>query len=193
MNAEDQVPGEITGLLRQWAEGDRQALGELATLAYDELRAIASGYLHMERPCHTLQATGLVNELYIRLVQQKSVHLCDRRHFYTFAAMMMRRILSDYARRARAEKRSDGKAVRVPLHNDMAWVDAAGEDMIWLDVALNELEAAAPRKARVIELRYFLGCTNEEAAEVLGLTRATIDRDLQFAKTWLFSRMRPNS
>jgi RNA polymerase sigma factor (TIGR02999 family) len=192
MDAADNLPGEITGLLHRWGDGDRQVPGELASLAYDELRAIASGYLHREHPYHTLQATGLVNELYIRLAQQQSVQLSDRRHFYAFAAMMMRRILGDYARRGRAEKRPEANAIRVPLHDDMAWISAAGDDMISLDLALNELETVAPRKARVIELRYFLGCTNEEAAEVLGLTRATIDRDLQFAKTWLFSRLRPN-
>jgi len=188
-DSQDQ-PGEITLLLRQWSEGDPAALSHLASLAYGELRAIAAGYLRREGREHTLQATGLVNELYLRLARQRGAQLSDRRHFYVFSAMMMRRILRDYAREAGAQKRPGGTSVRIPLHPDIAWVDAAGEEMLALDAALAELEAADERKARVIELRYFLGCTADETADLLGVARATVDRDAQFARTWLYRRLR---
>jgi RNA polymerase sigma factor (TIGR02999 family) len=188
MAADVPIPGEITGILHRWQRGDQQALSSLASLAYPELRAIASGYLRRERSGHTLQATGLVNELYLRLAQVRHIQLTDRRHFYTFAAQMMRAILIDYARQHRALKRPDS-AVRVPLHEEMSWIDASSEEMLALDSALDQLEAIDERKVRVIELRFFLGCTNDEAAELLGVSRATIDRDLEFGKTWLFQRL----
>jgi RNA polymerase sigma factor (TIGR02999 family) len=189
MEAGDKLPGEITALLRLWNEGDRKALASLASLAYDDLRNIAQRHLRRESRFHTLQATGLVNELFIRLIRQSEVNLSDRRHFYAFAAMMMRRILTDYARQALSQKRPTGQAVRVPLHDEIAWIDASGKDMLDLDMALMELEALDPRKSRVVELRYFLGCTNQETADVLGVVRATVDRDLQFAKAWLGRRL----
>ncbi len=188
MAPETPIPGEITRVLHRWKAGDREALASLASLAYPELRAIASGYLKRERAGHTLQATGLVNELYLRLAQVKHVQLTDRRHFYTFAAQMMRVILIDYARQYRALKRPDS-AVRVPLHEEMAWIDASSEEMLALDAALNQLEGIDERKVRVIELRFFLGCTNDETAELLDISRATVDRDLEFGKTWLFQRL----
>ena len=188
MAAETPIPGEITRILHRWKTGDQEALSSLASLAYPDLRAIASGYLRQERAGHTLQATGLVNELYLRLAQVKHVHLADRRHFYTFAAQMMRVILIDYARQYRAQKRPNS-AMRVPLHEEMAWIDASSEEMLALDAALDQLEAIDERKVRVIELRFFLGCTNDEAAELLNISRATIDRDLEFGKTWLYQRL----
>jgi RNA polymerase sigma factor (TIGR02999 family) len=188
MAVETPFPSEITRLLHRWQEGDREALGALASAAYDDLRAIAAGYLRRERSGHTLQATGLVNELYLRLTQIRSVQIEDRRHFYAFAAQLMRLILIDHARQARAGKRP-GSHARVPLHDEIAWVDATSDEMLELDIALNELEAVAERKVRVLELRYFLGCTNEEAAQVLGVSRPTIDRDLEFAKAWLYRRL----
>ena len=188
MAVETPLPSEITRLLHRWQVGDREALGALASAAYDELRAIAAGYLRRERSGHTLQATGLVNELYLRLTQIRSVQIEDRRHFYAFAAQLMRLILIDHARQARAGKRP-GSHARVPLHDEIAWVDATSDEMLELDIALNELEAVAERKVRVLELRYFLGCTNEEAAQVLGVSRPTIDRDLEFAKAWLYRRL----
>ena len=188
MAAETPIPGEITRILHRWKTGDQEALSSLASLAYPELRTIASGYLRRERAGHTLQATGLVNELYLRLTRVKNVQLADRRHFYTFAAQMMRAILIDHARQYRAQKRPHS-AERVPLHEEMAWVDASSEEMLALDAALDQLEALDERKVRVIELRFFLGCTNDEAADLLGISRATIDRDLEFGKTWLFQRL----
>lgn len=191
MGTDSQKPGEITELLQRWSAGDPQALDELAELAYQELRAIAAGYLRREVPGHTLEATGLVNELYLRLARQKSVQFTDRRHFYAFAAMLMRRILRDYARQAGAGKHAAG--ARIPLHPDLAWVDAGGEEMVSLDSALTELQAVDERKVRAIELHYFLGCTNEETAELLGVAHATVERDLQFARSWLYRRLCPES
>jgi len=188
MPAETPIPGEITRILNRWKIGDREALSSLASLAYPELVAIATGYLRREHAGHTLQATGLVNELYLRLAQIKHIELIDRRHFYTFAAQMMRLILIDYARQSQALKRPR-RADRVPLHEEMAWIDASSAEMLALDSALNQLEAIEERKVRVIELRFFLGCTNDEAAELLSVSRATIDRDLEFAKAWLFHRL----
>jgi RNA polymerase sigma factor (TIGR02999 family) len=188
MPAETPVPSEITALLHRWMKGDREALATLASAAYGDLRAIATSYLHRESPGHTLQATGLVNELYLRLARMKVVQLNDRGHFYAFAAQLMRMILIDHARQTHAQKRP-GSAARVPLHEEMAWIDASSEDVLAVDGALNELETVDERKVRVIELRFFLGCTNDEAADVLGISRATVDRDLEFAKAWLFRRL----
>jgi len=182
------VPHEITRLLRRWKEGDREALSGLAVLTYDELRGIAASYLRREHQGHTLQATGLVNEAYLRLSKLRAVDLTDRRHFYSFTAQMMRMILIDYARQSNALKRP-ASATRVPLHDEIAWIDASSVDMLALDAALDGLEAIDERKVRVIELRFFLGCTNDEAAQILDVSRATIDRDLEFGKAWLHRRL----
>lgn len=183
------LPGEITALLSQWGAGDRRALTGLATLAYDDLRAIANAFLRRENRTHTLQATALVNELYLRLIRQRNTQITDRKHFYTLAAMIMRRILADYARQTHALKRPGTRHNRVPLDEDMAWIDAAGEEMLALDHALGELEALDERAAHTVELRFFLGCTNEETAELLNVSRKTVDRDLEFAKAWLYRRL----
>jgi len=183
------LPGEITALLSRWGAGDRGALTSLATLAYDDLRAIANAFLRRENREHTLQATALVNELYLRLIRQRSFQITDRKHFYALAAMMMRRILTDYARQTHAMKRPDAHHNRVPLDEDMAWIDAAGEEMLALDRAMDELEALDDRAARTVELRFFLGCTNDETAGLLNVSRKTVDRDLEFAKTWLYRRL----
>ena len=183
-------PGEITTLWSRWKQGDGAALDSLAALAYDQLHTIAAGYLRHESRGHTLQATGLVNEIYLRLASQRKLQLTDRRHSFTFAALLMRRILVDYARRSQASKRP-GTSVRVPLHPGLAWVDASGDDVLMLDQALQELEVPDERKVRVVDFRFFPGCGNEETAELLGVTRATVDRDLQCAKTWLYRRLQP--
>ena len=182
------TPREITQLLRQWQTGNREALDSVLALAYDELRAIAQGYLRRNALGATIQATGLVNELYLRLVRVQGAALEDRRHFYAFAAQLMRQILVDFSRRSRAQKRPSS-ANRVSLHPEMAWIDASGEDIVALNLAMDELEVAHPRKVRVIELRFFLGCTNEEVAELLNLSRPTVARDLEFAKVWLYRRL----
>jgi len=189
MPSEPPIPHEVTLLLHRWKDGDQEALRQVVTLAYDDLRAIATGYLHRGSAGNTLQATGLVNELYLKLVQVRGAALKDRRHFFTFAAQLMRMILVDYSRRAKALKRPSS-AARVPLHEEMAWIDAAtSEEMLALNAALDELEALNERKVRVIELRFFLGCTNDEAADLLGVSRATIERDLEFTTAWLYRRL----
>jgi RNA polymerase sigma factor (TIGR02999 family) len=188
MSPETPAPSEITRMLRRWKTGDREALAALTSLAYNDLRAIAAGYLRREDSSHTLQATGLVNEVYLRLAQIRRVELIDSHHFYAFAAQLMRMVLIDHARQAHAQKRP-GSGFRVPLHEEMAWIDTSNDDILALDTALDQLEALDSRKVRVIELRYFLGCTNEEAAELLGVSRATIDRDLEFSKAWLHQRL----
>jgi RNA polymerase sigma factor (TIGR02999 family) len=175
-------------MLRRWKGGDREALARLASLAYNDLRAIAAGYLRYEHSSHTLQATGLVNEIYLRLAKIRHAEFVDRHHFYAFAAQMMRLVLIDHARQARAQKRPSS-GVRVPLHDEMAWINASNEDILALDAALEQLEALDARKVRVIELRYFLGCTKEEAAELLGVSRVTVERDLEFSRAWLHQKM----
>ena len=191
MASDSQFSGEITSLLQRWSGGDAAALDDLIEIAYRELHAIAAGYLRQGSRQQAIQATELVNELYMRLARQRTAQFSDRSHFYSFAAMLMRRILNDSSRRAHALKRPGAEGVRVPLHPDLAWIDAAGEELLSLDQALAELEFLDERKVRIIELRYFLGCTNEETAEILGITRSTVDRDLQFAKTWLYRRLHP--
>jgi RNA polymerase sigma factor (TIGR02999 family) len=188
MPSEAPIPHEITRLLHKWKDGDRDALGQVVTLAYNDLRAIAAGYLNRGAAGNTLQATGLVNELYLKLAQVRSATLKDRRHFFTFSAQLMRMILIDYSRQTKALKRPSS-AARVPLHEEMAWIDAASEEMLALNTALDELEAVNGRKVRVIELRFFLGCTNDEAADLLGVSRATIERDLEFTTAWLYRRL----
>ena len=189
MATETPVPHEITRLLRRWKEGDREALSGLAVLTYDELRAIAAGYLRRENRGHTLQATGLVNEAYPAPVQTpRHRSPATGSHFYAFTAQMMRMILIDHARQAHALKRP-AAGERVPLHDEVAWIDASSVDMIALDAALDRLETISERKVRVIELRFFLGCTNEEAAQILNVSRATIDRDLEFSKAWLHRQL----
>ena len=181
-------PGDITLILRRWAEGDRAAVGDLAPLVYDHLRRVATSYLARERSDHTLEATSLVNELFVRLMQQSRARLADRGHFYAFAARAMRGILVDYARGRAAGKRGGG-GPRVELSPDLAWIDPEGPAMIDLDAALSDFEQLDPAKARVVELRVFLGCTAEEAAEVLGLSKATVDRHYSFAIAWLSERL----
>ncbi len=182
------IPHEITQLLQSWNEGNREAFQQVMTLAYGDLRAIAAGYLQPGGAVRTLQATGLVNELYLKLAQVRGASLKDRRHFYAFAAQLMRMILIDYSRRARAQKRPPS-AARVPLHEEIAWIDAASEEMLALNTALDELRALDERKVRAVEFKYFLGCTNDETADLLEVSRSTVDRDLEFAKAWLYRRI----
>lgn len=180
---------DLTSLLARWKSGDIQALSEIAASAYGDLHAMASRHLMRERASHTLQATGLVNELYLRLRQMSEVQLVERRQFYALAAQLMRHILVDHARRADAKKRP-GRDARVPLHEDMAWVDAASADILDLEDALDALAALDERKLRAVEYRFILGCTEAETAELLGVSTKTVARDLGFSKTWLFRRLR---
>jgi RNA polymerase sigma factor (TIGR02999 family) len=180
---------DLTERLRCWAAGDPKALNEIVAATYDELHAVAVAHLMRENRAHTLQATALVHELYIRLAQARHAQFSDRKHFFAFAARLMRLVLIDYARRSKAAKRHGG-ARSIPFHEELPWISAEREDMIALDQALDRLEREDARKVQAIELRYFLGCTNEEAAELLGISRPTVDRDLEFAKAWLYRQLR---
>ncbi len=181
--------GDITILLRKWGSGDQSALDPLFSLVYAHLRKIADALFHGERPLALLQPTGLVNELYLKLLQQRRLHFEDRRHFFSLAARVMRRILVDHVRSEGRQKRNGG--VPVPLHEELAWVKADGPEMLDLDRILNELELLDERKCRMVELRFFLGFTAEETADLLGTSKATVDRDLRFVRGWIFERLSP--
>lgn len=180
--------GEITHLLRQSSEGDTDAMGRLMPVVYDELRALAAAYLRRERPDHTLQPTALVNEAYLRLIDQRVVHWNSRSHFFGIAAQIMRRILVDHARAHKAGKRGGGSE-HVTLDEASAWTGPHDVDLIALDEALNSLSANDSRKARVVELRFFGGMSVEETADVLGIAAVTVMRDWTMAKAFLLREM----
>jgi RNA polymerase sigma factor (TIGR02999 family) len=179
----------ITQLLADWRQGDEAAFDQLAPAVYDRLHAIAESYLRGERPSHPLQATSLVSELFLRLVKTSSIQYASREHFYAFAAKLMRRILVDYARRDTAKKRGE-RIEPVMLAPELAWIDAASPELLDLDHALTELAELDPGKVRTLEIRFFLGATSMEAAELLGQSRARVDRDVNFALSWLHQRLR---
>ena len=184
--------GEITQLLEQWREGDSAAFETLAPAVYDHLHQVAERYLSRERNCHTLQATGLVHEVFQKLMRSQSVTYASREHFFTFAAKVMRRILVDYARKNMTVKRGEGVAP-VALAPELAWVDASSPEFLDLDVAIGELAKLDPDKVRTLELRFFLGATAEEAADLLGLSRSHVNRDVRFALSWLHQRLKQTS
>jgi RNA polymerase sigma factor (TIGR02999 family) len=174
----------VTRLLVAWGDGDRAALDELMPLVYEELRRLAHQYMSRERPGHTLQTSGLVNEAYLRLVDQKDVRWRNRAHFFGIAAQMMRRILVDYARKRRYQKRG-GDARRVPLNEAAVVSEERASEVVALDEALRALAEIDPRKSQVVELKFFGGLSIEEAAEVLSVSPGTIMRDWTLAKAWL--------
>jgi len=182
--------GDITQLLQAWKDGRTEALEQLIPLVYPDLKRIAYSYLRRERAGHTLQATGLVHELYLRLCNQREANWQDRSHFFTFAAKVMRMLLTDHARRNLREKRG-GHNERVPLSDQLPWVDLNGPEYIDLDSALDELERIDKRKSQMVELCHLLGCTTEESAGILHISLATAERDLKFARGWLYRRLRP--
>ncbi len=184
------MAGEVTILLQRWRDGDKQARQELMPHVYPHLRDVAASYLRRESVGHTLQPTALVHELYLRLLQQRKADWNDRTHFYTFAAKMMRLILADHARTAKAEKRG-GDAENLPLNDEIPWVNLNSEDILDLNQALDEMESIDPRKVRLVELRYFLGCTVDECADLSGISNSTAERDLALIKSWLYLRLRP--
>jgi RNA polymerase sigma factor (TIGR02999 family) len=177
-------PQEITDLLQSWARGDEAALEKLIPLVEAELRLLAKYYLRRERPGHTLQTTALVNEAYIKLVGQDRVHWQNRSHFYAIAAQCMRRVLMDYARARRREKRG-GDATQVSLSDVRLMSVARSEELLALDEALNKLALEDERKSKVVELRYFGGYDMEEIAETLRVSETTVARDWRLARAWL--------
>ena len=180
-------PGDVTRLLTDLREGKPHAEEQLIPLVYDELRRLAAGYLRKERSGHTLQATALVHEAYIRLADQKAGWQ-NRSHFFGVAAQVMRRILVDYARAHCAEKRGSG-GVKAPLDEAMAVSSAPSRELLDLDEALTRLAAMDARQARVVELRYFAGLSVEEIAELLGCATRTVTRDWRLAQAWLRHEM----
>jgi RNA polymerase sigma factor (TIGR02999 family) len=177
----------ITELLVEWSKGDQVALDQLMPLVYDELRRLARAYLRRERPDHTLQATALVHEAYLRLIDQQSVTWQNRAHFFGIASQMMRRILVNHAVARAAQKRRP--AQKVSLDEAGSFSRERELDLIALDEALNELETLDPRQSRIVELRYFGGLSIEETAEVLNLSPATVKREWSTAKLWLRRRI----
>ncbi len=179
--------GRISELLQQWAAGDLQAREDLIPLVYQELRKRAAAYLRRERRDHTLQPTALVNEAYMRLMGQQRVTWLNRAQFFGVAAQIMRRILVDHARERQAAKRPGG--IRITLHEGMRTVQPVDCELLMLDAALQELARLDERQAHIVELKYFGGLSEEEVAAVLSLSRATITREWQSARAWLYRRI----
>lgn len=187
MTDERAGPTPITQLLMDWSDGRREALEDLAPLVYEDLRRIAAGYMQRESPGHALQPTALVHEAYLRLIDQRQVKWRNRAHFFGVAAGIMRRILVDQARRRRAEKRG-GQWQRVTLVGDeLASGGPDPIDVLALHESLERLAAFDPQQERIVELRYFGGLTIEEAAEVMGISAATVVREWTIAKAWLLA------
>jgi RNA polymerase sigma factor (TIGR02999 family) len=178
----------VTDILVEMRGGNVEPLNRLIPLVYGELRRIAHRELSRERDEHTLGTTGLVNEAYLKLVDQTRVQWSDRAQFFGVAAGIMRRILVDYARKHRAAKRG-GDAPLVPLLEDLVAAESRAEELVILDEALNRLAELDPRLSRVVECRYFGGLTDDETAEVLGVTSRTVRRDWVKAKGWLYQEM----
>lgn len=183
---------DVTRLLDRWNEGDQQAMQELLTLLYGELRQMADRFLKKEPDGHTLQPTALVNELYLRFSALRDMRVESRRHFYGAAASAMRRILIDHARQRRAAKRGGPGAIHVALEDvpEPAGLTAAAIDHERLDDALKALAEIAPDKARLVELRYFAGLSIEDTADVLGMSPATVKRHWAFARAWLYRELK---
>jgi RNA polymerase sigma factor (TIGR02999 family) len=183
----DRPCDQVTQLLIDWSKGDEKALEALPPLVYEELRRLARGYMSRERPNHTLQATGLVHEAYVRMVDQR-VAWKSRGHFFGIAAKMMRRILVDHAKKAHAAKRGAGQ-MPLSLDDPAVSVSEQRRQFIALDDALNELAQSDPERCQIVELRFFGGLSNEESSEVLGIAPATVQRKWAGAKAWLYHEL----
>jgi RNA polymerase sigma-70 factor, ECF subfamily len=179
---------EITQLLAEWSDGNQSALDELYPLVYDELHRLARRYMSRERKDHTLQTTALINEAYVRLVDQKNVHWANRSHFFAISAQIMRRILIDHARRHAYAKRGGG-AQQVSLDAAAVVTPKLSFELIRLDEALKSLAEIDPRRSQVVELRYFGGLNNEEIAGVLHVSENTVTRDWNMARAWLHRQL----
>jgi RNA polymerase sigma factor (TIGR02999 family) len=181
---------DITGLLQLWRDGDRRAFDRLVPLVYDQLHRMALGYLAGERAALTMQPTALVNELWLRLLGWDQARWQNRGHFFGVSAQMMRRVLVDIARRRRADRRG-ADAANVPLESiDVAAVPPH-PDLLDIDSALDRLAAVDPRKARVVELRFFGGLSADETAEALQVSVRTVHKDWAFARAWLYHALNP--
>jgi RNA polymerase sigma factor (TIGR02999 family) len=182
------APSKVTELLRAWRDGDQDALNKLTPIVYQDLRKLARRHLRTERADHTLQPTALINETYMRLVDYNRMQWEDRAHFLAVSAQLMRRILVDYARRRHGKR--GGSVRHVPLESNFEiGFDPRLKDALALDEALQRLARMDPRKAEVVELRYFGGLSVEEAAEALGVSTPTVMRDWSSAKAWLYREL----
>ena len=179
--------GTVSQLLQAWGRGDVQAREHLAPLVYQELRRRASAYLRRERPDHTLQPTALVHEAYIRLTAQTRVTWLNRAQFFAIAAQLMRRVLVDHARERQAAKRPGG--IRVTFEEGAQALPPPDCEILMLDDALQDLARLDPRQAEIVALKYFAGLSEAEVAAVLSLSRATVTREWQSARAWLYRRM----
>jgi RNA polymerase sigma factor (TIGR02999 family) len=179
------LPKDVTQLLIDWSDGKREALDKLLPLVYDELRQLAERYLRRERKDHTLQATALVHEAYLKLIDQRSVHWQNRAHFFGVAAQAMRRILVDHARGHQAVKRGSGD-IKISLDENLLVSDERAAELVALDDAMNALAEIDAQKSQIVELRFFGGLSIEETAEVLGIGTATVIRQWRMAKAWLY-------
>lgn len=189
MNRAPAAEGEITELLRQWSDGRDEAFRELLSVAYSRLRSMARACMSHERADHTLAPTALVGELYLRLAAARLSDWKDREHFYSFCARAMRWILTDHAKARAAGKRTPGRLL--PVTDEIRWLGEHYEDTFDLDRALTRLDAIDARKTKVLELRVYLGCTAEETAGILHMSKATVDRDMRMACAWLCRELRP--
>jgi RNA polymerase sigma-70 factor (ECF subfamily) len=180
---------EVTMLLSALTNGEDGAAAKLIPVVYDELRRLAGSYMRRERVDHTLQATALVNEAYLKLIEQRAVNWQSRAHFFGVAAQLMRRILIDYARGHTREKRG-GEQKKVSLDEVFLFSEQQADELLAVDDSLNLLAKVDPRQARVVELRFFAGLSVEEAAEALGVSPKTVKRDWSVAKAWLYADLK---
>jgi RNA polymerase sigma factor (TIGR02999 family) len=185
---EENVDGELTAILAQWTAERPEPPPQLLALVYRDLRRIAAGYMRRERPDHTLQATALVHEAYLRVFHGEPFRWENRRHFFSTVSRTMRRILIDYARNRKAEIHG-GDLIRVGLEDITVIAEQRPARLIDLDRALEELERLQPRQAEVVELRWFVGITEKEIAETLGVSEKTVQNDWSFARVWLQHRL----
>ncbi|CAN5365200.1 sigma-70 family RNA polymerase sigma factor [soil metagenome] len=179
---------EVTALLQEINNGEESAPERLLPLVYDELRKLAQSYMQRERPDHTLQATALVHDAYIRLVDWENVSWQGRAHFFSVAAQVMRNVLVDHAIKRKAQKRDFGQ--RIELIENISFEPGRDLDLIELNEALDALHAFEPQQARIVELRFFGGLNIEETAHVLGISPSTVKREWAIAKTWLYRRLK---
>ncbi|MBI4468213.1 MAG: sigma-70 family RNA polymerase sigma factor [Acidobacteria bacterium] len=179
------APGDVTRLLLNWSGGDREALDELTPLVCEELRRQARRAMRRERPGHTLQTTALVNEVYIRLVDQAKVNWQNRAHFFAICAKLMRQILIDYARRRRSGG-GERRAIMVSLDEASEVASERAAELIAVDEALESLAALDPRQSQIVELRFFGGLTIEETGHVMRISHATVEREWHTARAWLY-------
>jgi RNA polymerase sigma factor (TIGR02999 family) len=180
---------DVTTILDDWARGDVSALERLTPVVYPKLHDIARSYLRRGNRPLTLQTTAVVNELFVRLLARQPARFENRRHFYVLAARIIRMALVDHYRQQQADKRG-GDQARVPLNDEIAWVDANSADMLMLGQAMSELEQLDPQQADLFGMRFLLGCSAEETAALSGLSKASVDRKVRLARGWLYQRLR---